>query len=111
MLAWEACISRGIPKLICPLPVHAIRPPLVDVDRKDKVVSEDRQPMQEGHLDDKGEQVINDGVQELVCHLPPGEVSDALQLPIDVQLQSAETSSQHPNSEPTGCLRWARVLR
>ena len=43
--------------------------------------------MQPGHLDDKGEEVVNDGVQELVGHLAPGQGCHALQLVVNVQLQ------------------------
>ena len=38
-------------------------------------------------LDDKGKQVVNDGVQELVTHLTPGQVSYTLQLPVKEELQ------------------------
>ena len=43
------------PKLICPLGVDPVDPPLVQVDQEHQVISEHRQPMQRGHLDDKGE--------------------------------------------------------
>ena len=76
------------PKLIGAALVHPVSPSLVDVDQKDEVISEHTEAMQPGHLDDKGEQVVNDGVQELVGHLAPGQGCHALQLVVDVQLHS-----------------------
>lgn len=43
--------------------------------------------MQQGHLDDKREQVVDDGVEELVGHLAPGEVRHGLELVVEVQLR------------------------
>lgn len=43
--------------------------------------------MQPGHLDDKGKQVVDNCVEELVGHLAPGQGCHALQLIIDVKLQ------------------------
>lgn len=43
--------------------------------------------MQYGHLDDEGEQVVDDCVEELVGHLPPRQVSNTLKLVVQVQLQ------------------------
>jgi hypothetical protein len=39
-------------------------------------ISEHRKAMKSGHLDDKCKQVINDCVQELVCHLAPWHMSN-----------------------------------
>ena len=47
---------------------------------------EHRQPVHGRHLDDKGKQVINNGVEELVGHLAPGQGSHALELVVQVQL-------------------------
>ena len=44
--------------------------------------------MLRAHLDDEGEQVVDDGVQELVAHLAPGQVRHALQLVVQVQLHT-----------------------
>ena len=51
--------------------VDAVGPALVEIDEKDEIVAEDRQAVQSRHLDDKGEEVVDDGVQELVRHLSP----------------------------------------
>ena len=40
------------------------------------------------HLDDKGEHVINESVECLVCEHSPGEVGDRLELVVDEQLWS-----------------------
>lgn len=37
-------------------------------------IPEDRESVQKGHFDDKGKEVVYDGVKELVGHLPPGQV-------------------------------------
>ena len=77
------------PKLIGPLLVNPVDPPLVDVDQEHYIVPEDGQAVQRGHLDDKGKQVIDDGVQELVCHLAPGQVCHTLHPVVQVQLRGA----------------------
>ena len=79
--------GQGLPKLVWPLLVHPVGISLVDVHQEDQVVSEHTQAVQPGHLDDKGEEVIYDGVQELVGHLAPGQGCHTLQLVVDVQLQ------------------------
>jgi hypothetical protein len=50
--------------------------------------------MQEGHLDDKGKEVVDDGVEELVGHLPPGQVCNTLELVVEVQLQQQGDSDR-----------------
>ena len=40
------------------------------------------------HLDDKGEHIINEGVECLVCEHSPGEVGNRLELVVDEQLWS-----------------------
>jgi hypothetical protein len=62
---------------------------LVELYEEDDVIAEDREPVQRGHLDHKREKVVNDGVEELVRHLAPGEVRHALQLVVEVQLRAA----------------------
>jgi hypothetical protein len=51
--------------------------------------------MQQWHLDDECEQVINDGVEELVGHLPPWQMGHTLQLVVQVQLKQ-------PTGSPSG---------
>lgn len=63
--------------------------------------------MQQRHLDDEGKQVINDGVEELVRHLPPGQVCHTLQLVVEVQLQkqlSHTGTMMFGDSHPSSCL-------
>jgi len=64
--------KRGVPKLIGSFLVHPVGVSLVNVHQEHQIVSEDTEAMQPGHLDYKGKQVINDGVQELEGHLTPG---------------------------------------
>jgi hypothetical protein len=44
--------------------------------------------MQCWHFDDKCKKIINDGVKELVCHLPPWKMCHRLQLVIYKQLRA-----------------------
>jgi hypothetical protein len=44
--------------------------------------------MQCWHLDDKCKRIVNDGVKELVCHLPPWKMCQRLQLVIYKQLRA-----------------------
>jgi len=88
--------ARGAPKLVGALAVHAVYPALVDVDEEHEVVAEHRQPVQQRHLDDKREQVVDDGVQELVRHLAPGQVRHALQLVVQVQLRGRAQRASAP---------------
>ena len=62
-------------------------------------------PVQGGHLDDEGAQVVDDGVEELVGHLPPRQVRHALQLVVQVQLRGQQAFvkvSQEVQAERTG---------
>ena len=81
--------ERGIPKLIGSFLVYPVGVSLVDVHQEHQVVSEDTEPVQPGHLDDKGEQVINDGVQELEGHLTPRQRCHTLQFVVDIQLHTS----------------------
>ncbi len=62
---------RGVPKLIGSFLVYPVGVSLIDVHQEHQVVSKDTEAVQPWHLDDKGKQVINDGVQELEGHLTP----------------------------------------
>ena len=66
--------------------------PLVQENQENDVISEHTQAMQGWHLDNKGKQVINDSVEELVCHLSPGQVSHTLQFVVQIQLRRKETA-------------------
>lgn len=54
------------------------------------LLPEHAESMQCWHLDNKGKQIIDDGVEELVCHLTPGQVRNTLQLVVEVQLQAGQ---------------------
>ena len=87
--------ERGVPKLIGSFLVHPVGVSLVDVNQEYQVVSENTEAMQPGHLDDKGKQVINDGVQELEGHLTPWQRCYALQLVVDIQLHTNICAVMH----------------
>jgi hypothetical protein len=55
---------------------------------------EHAEPVQRGHFDDKREEVVDDGVEELVRHLAPGQVRHTLQLVVQVQLQDKKMRRQ-----------------
>lgn len=46
--------------------MDGIIPSLVEVDEKDDIVSEAGQPVGRGHGDDKGENVVDEGVKSLM---------------------------------------------
>ncbi len=50
--------------------------------------------MQRGHLDDKGKEVVDDGVEELVGELAPGQVRHALHAVVQVQLRALRQCTQ-----------------
>ena len=81
---------RSAPKLVRALLVNAIDPFLVKEDEKHDVIAEDRQAVQRGHLDDKGKQVVDDGVEELVGQLAPGQVRHTLHAVVQVQLRALQ---------------------
>lgn len=55
-------------------------------DNKRTCAPEHADAVEQGHLDDKGKQVIDDCVEELVGHLAPRQVGHALKLVVQVQL-------------------------
>lgn len=59
-----------------------------------RVSPEHTEPVQCRHLYDKGKEVINNSVQELVGHLAPGQVGNTLQLVVEVQLQDTPRTGQ-----------------
>jgi len=48
-----------------------------------RTISQARQPVEKGHLYDKGKQVINEGVQRLVCQGFPGHVGHRFEFVVD----------------------------
>ena len=67
--------------------IHAINPALIQKDNKDNVVPKAGQPMGKWLVDDKGKQVVNDGVERAVYHHAPGQVGNRLELVVDEQLR------------------------
>eukprot|EP00959_Pyramimonas_sp_CCMP1952_P378862 7936349-Pyramimonas_sp.AAC.1 len=71
-----------------PVSVAVTATAAVNVVRMARTVAEDGEAVQRGHLDDEGEEVVDDSVEELVRHLPPRHVRHALQPVVDVQLRA-----------------------
>lgn len=71
-----------LPVLVAARLVYGVEVPLVEEDEEDDVVPEARQAVHDGHGHDEGEQVVDERVDELVRHHPPGHVRHALQLPV-----------------------------
>jgi hypothetical protein len=67
-------------------------------------VPEHTQPVQRWHLDDKRKQVIYDRVEELVCHLTPWQVCNALELVVEVQLRMSSMQQQQQHHSRRGRL-------
>ena len=59
---------------------------LIQKDEKDNIISEASNSIHSWHLDDKSKNVINKGIQSLVSHHSPWQMSDGFQLVIDEQL-------------------------
>ena len=65
--------------------VDLVGPGLIKIDEEDDVVAESGETVEEGHLDGEGEEVVDEGVEELVCHGAAGHVGDGLEAVVDVQ--------------------------
>ena len=61
-----------------------------DVDEEDDVVAKGGETVEERHLDGEGEEVVDEGVEELVGHGAAGHVSDGLEAVVDVQTWDLE---------------------
>ena len=59
---------------------------MIQKDEKDNIISEASNSIHSWHLDDKSKNVINKGIQSLVSHHSPWQMSDGFQLVIDEQL-------------------------
>ena len=75
----------SLAKLVDTLVVNLVLPALVEPDEEDDVVTESSQAVEPGHLDSEGEQVVDEGVEELVGHGLAGHVGNGLQSVVDVQ--------------------------
>lgn len=51
-------------------------------------ISENREPMKHRHFDDKSEKVVNDSVEEFVCHLSPRHMCHRLKLVVYEELRA-----------------------
>ena len=65
--------------------VDLVGPGLVNVDEENDVVAESGETVEEGHLDGEGEEVVDEGVEELVGHGAAGHVGDGLEAVVDIE--------------------------
>jgi hypothetical protein len=66
---------------------------LIEKDEEDDVVPEASDPVHGWHLDDEGEDVVDEGVQGLVRQHAPRKVCHGLQLVVDEQLRRHHNES------------------
>ena len=59
---------------------------MIQKDEKDNIISEASNSIHSWHLDDESKNVINKGIQSLVSHHSPWQMSNGFQLVIDEQL-------------------------
>jgi hypothetical protein len=84
-LLFHRLVIATLTKLVDAGVIDLVGPSLVDVDEEDYIVTQSGKTMQEGHLDGESEQVVDEGVEELVGHGTAGHVSDGLEAVVDVQ--------------------------
>ncbi len=66
---------------------NAVLSPFAFENEKNEIISETTDSMQYWHLDNEGEEVIDEGVEGLVGQHPPGQVRYRLHLVVDEQLR------------------------
>ena len=64
---------------------YLISPSLVKIKEEDDIVAQRRETMQERHFDGEGEEVVDEGVEELVHHCSRGHVRDGFEAVVDVE--------------------------
>jgi hypothetical protein len=84
-LLFHRLVIATLAKFVDTSVVDLVGPGLVDVDEEDDVVTQSCETVQEGHLDGESEEVVDEGVEELVSHGAAGHVSDGLEAVVDVQ--------------------------
>lgn len=75
----------SLAELVDALVVDLVLPALVEPDEEDDVIAESSQAVEPGHLDGKGEEIVDEGVQELVGQRLAGHVGNRLQPVVDVE--------------------------
>ena len=58
--------------------------------------------MKHWHFDDESEEIVDDGVEELVSHLPPWHMSDGLELVVDEELRAHHDEPEHVDTAREG---------
>ena len=96
-------IHSRVPVLILARLIHGIDPHLIQINEENDIITEAGNTMQDGHLDDEREHVINEGIQRLVDHRVDGNMGHTLQLVVNEQLRRHrdETCPSHLSPAPT----------
>ena len=84
-LLFHRLIVTALAELVDTGVVDLVSPSLVDVDEENDIVTQGGKTVQEGHLDGESEEVVDEGVEELVGHSAAGHVSNRLETVVDVQ--------------------------
>ena len=82
-LAYLLQIDSGIAKLVLTSFIDRIDPHLVETDEENAIITEASNPMQCGHLDNKREHIVNEGVQRLIDHGVDRNMGDTLEFVVD----------------------------
>lgn len=82
-LAYLLQIDSGIAKLVLTSFIDRIDPHLVETDEENDIITEASNPMQCGHLDNKREHIVNEGVQRLIDHGVDRNMGDTLEFVVD----------------------------
>ena len=85
VLFLDLLIIASLAKLIDTAIINLVLPRLEQIHEENHVIAECGKAVQGGHLDGEGEQIVNEGVEELVRHGAAGHVRDGLETVVDVQ--------------------------
>jgi len=75
-LLFHGLVVASLAELVDTSMVNLVSPSLVDVDEEDDIVTQSGKTVQEGHLDGESEEIVDEGVEELVSHSTAGHVRD-----------------------------------
>ena len=102
--------------LIGALLVDAVDVALVQVDEEDDIVTQAREPVRHGHLDDEREEVVHEGIERLVHKCLPRHMSCRLELVVDEELRRHQHEAERVDeidgrAEEPRVPRLVRVVR
>lgn len=85
ILLLDLLFITTLSKLVDTVVIDLVLPSLKQVNEEDDVVTESSQTVQSRHLDSESEEVVDEGVEELVRHGAAGHVRDGFEAVVDVQ--------------------------